>query len=169
MMSVRRKDGGRLLACVIALTATGCGYSTKRPFPKDIQTVHVELFQSKEFRRELEQHLTESLVKRINLDTPYRTAPARFADLTISGEILSVENRLLAVDFNTDLPREIGSTVVVRFRIKDMRTGDILVERSRFVYQSSYIPQVGETFQHGMVRAMDGLAERIVETLEEPW
>ncbi len=147
----------------------GCGYSTKRPFPTDIRTIHVEMLHSKEFRRELEFRLTESIIKRVELDTPYRLAPRRLADLLLTGELLKVENRTFGDDFDLDLPREIGSTVVVRFRIKDRRTGRMLVDRPRFVYQTSYIPPVGETFNDGMTRALDGVAERIVETMETSW
>jgi hypothetical protein len=50
-----------------------------------------------------------------------------------------------------------------------MDTGNILVERPRFVYQTSYIPPVGETFTQGMTRALDGLAELIVESMETEW
>jgi len=147
----------------------GCGYSTQRPFRTDIQTVHVEMFHSKEFRRELEFRLTESIVKRIEMDTPYRIAPRQRADALLTGEILKVENRAFGDDLNNDLPREIGSTVAVRFRFQDLRSGEILVDRPRFVHQSTYIPPVGETFSHGMTRALDGMAERIVETLETDW
>jgi hypothetical protein len=160
---------GAVLFSVVTTCLVGCGYSTKRPFSTDIQTVHVEMFQSKEFRRELEFRLTESLIKRIELDTPYRVAPRNTADALMTGEILKVENRTFGLDFNTNLPREIGSTVVVRFRLQDLRSGDILVDRPRFVYQTSYIPPVGESFTQGMTRAMDGLAEQIVESMESPW
>lgn len=153
-----------------ALSAlTGCGYSTARPFPTDIQTIHVEMLQSKEFRRELEFRLTEAIVKRIEVDTPYRIAPRRTADALLTGEILKVENRTFGDDIDTDLPREIGSSVVVRYRLQDMDTGRILVERPKFVYQTSYIPPVGETFTQGMTRALDGLAELIVESMETDW
>ena len=57
---------------VILLISTGCGYTTTRPFPTDIQRVHVEMFHSREFRRELEFRLTEAINKRIEMDTPYR-------------------------------------------------------------------------------------------------
>lgn len=159
------------MACpiAVALFATGCGYSSKRPFTTDIQTVHVEMFQSKEFRRELEFRLTEAVVKRIEMDTPYRIAPRATADALLTGEVLEVKNRVFGDDFDTDLAREIGSTVVVRYRLEDLRTGKILVERPRFVYQSSYIPPVGETFSAGMTRALDGLAEQIVESMESDW
>lgn len=147
----------------------GCSYSTQRPFRTDIQSIHVEMFHSREFRRELEFRLTESIVKRIELDTPYRIAPRKSADALLTGELIRVRNRTFGNDFDTDLPREIGSTIVVRYRLKDMRNGEILVERPRFVYQSSYIPPLGETFTQGMTRAMDGLAELIVESMETGW
>ncbi len=162
----------RLSAAFVAVSAvglSGCGYSTARPFRSDIQSIHVEMFHSKEFRRELEFRLSEAIVKRIEMDTPYRIATQRTADALLTGEVLSVENRSFGDDFDLDRPREIGSTVTVRFRLQDMRTGEILVERPRFVYQTSYIPPVGETFTQGMTRALDGMAEQIVETMESPW
>lgn len=158
-----------LLAVVGSSLQTGCSYSTKRPFRTDIQTVHVEMFQSKEFRRELEFRLTEAIIKRLEMDTPYRVAERTTADAVLTGEIVTVKNRTLGDDFDTDLPREIGSSVVVRFALKDLRTGEILVERPRFIFQTSYIPPVGETFTQGMTRAMDGLAELIVESMESAW
>jgi hypothetical protein len=154
---------------VVLMSAIGCGYSTQRPYRTDIQTIHVEMFHSKEFRRELEFQLTEAIGKRIEMDTPYRLAKRRDADAVLSGELLSVENRTFGDDFETDLPREIGSTVAVRYRLQNVSTGEIISERPRFVYQTSYIPPVGESFSQGMTRAMDGLAEGIVEAMESDW
>ncbi len=168
-MSPRVLPGLLLLSTASLAGVTGCGYSTTRPFRTDIQTIHVEMLHSKEFRRELEFRLTEAIIKRVEMDTPYRIAPRRTADAVLVGEILEVRNRTFGDDFDTDLPREIGSTVVLRYRLQDMRSGGILVERPRFVYQTSYIPPVGETFTQGMTRALDGLAEQVVETMESKW
>ena len=168
----RAERGAGRLVSVLALALgglTGCGYSTARPFPTDIQTIHVEMFQSKEFRRELEFRLTEAIAKRIEMDTPYRLAPRAMADAVLSGEVLEVKNRTFGDDFRSDQPREIGSAMIVRFRLQDMRSGDTLVERPRFVYQTSYIPPVGETFDNAVTRATDGLAEAIVEAMETEW
>lgn len=160
-----------VVLCLAAVSAmsTGCGYSTKRPFSNEIDTVHVEMFSSKEFRRELEFRLTEALVKRIEMDTPYRISPKLKADALLSGEILEVYNRTFGDDRQTGRPREIGATVIVRYRLQDMRNGDVLVEYPRFIYQTSYIPPVGETFTDAMTRAMDGMAQRIVESMEVAW
>ena len=104
------------------------------------------MIESREFRRELEFQLTEALVKRIEMDTPYRIAPLRTADTLLTGEILEVRQRVFGDDFDTGLPREKGATILMRYRWKDLRTGRILVERERFPYSVEYIPPVGETF-----------------------
>ena len=160
---------GGLCLGVGLIALTGCGYSTMRPFPTDFRTIHVEMFQSREFRRELEFRLTEALQKRIEMDTPYRIAPRRTADVLVSGEILDVSTRTFGSDLDSDQPREIGTTITVRLRVKDLRDGRILVDRPKFVFQSTYIPPVGESFNQGMTRGLEGLAERIVQTLETPW
>jgi hypothetical protein len=147
----------------------GCGYTTQRPFPDDIQTVAVEMLQSKEFRRELEFQLTEAVAKRIEMDCGYRIADVSRADTLFSGEILEVQQRTLGEGFETHLPRETAATIVMRYTWKDLRTGRILVDRPRFAFTTSYIPAVGETFQKGMVRGLDGMAEAIVQTMETGW
>ncbi|MBN1512920.1 MAG: hypothetical protein JXB13_12975 [Phycisphaerae bacterium] len=157
-----------LLVAALAL-AGGCGYSARRPFPEGIQTVYVEMFESKEFRRDLEFQLTEALVKRIEMDTPYRIADRHVADTVFAGEILEVQQRGLGNSFRTDRPREIAATILMRYSWKDQRTGEILVDRPRFAFTANYIPDVDETFKKGMIRGLDQAAERIVETMETGW
>ena len=168
-MTIPRTGPSLALLAAMFLAGTGCGYSAKRPFPEKIQTIHVKMFQSREFRRDLEFELTEALVKRINMDSPYKVAPLRTADSVLTGEILEVRNRTIGDDFETQLPRETASSIIVAFRWKDLRNGKILVERERFLHTTTYIPPVGETFAKGMVRGLDRMAEAIVETLESPW
>ncbi len=149
--------------------AGGCGYSTQRPFRDGIQTVYVEMFESKEFRRDLEFQLTEALIKRIEMDTPYRIADRQAADTVLTGEILEVQQRGLGNSFRTNRPREVAATILMRYSWKDQRTGEILVDRPRFAFTTNYIPDVGETFPKGMIRGLDQAAERIVETMETGW
>lgn len=164
------KRTGLWMSLAACLAATGCGYSTKRPFPADVQTVHVEMLQSREFRRDLEFFLTEALVKRIEMDTPYRIADKERADTVFAGEILEVRQNVLGDQFRSNDPREIGATIVMRYRWQDQRDGRILVDRPRFVHMDAYVPPVGETFTSGVdVRALDRMAERIVETMETEW
>ena len=104
-----RKAG--LLVGLLASTtlSAGCGYTTQRPFPQNVSSVFVEMFHTKDFRRDLEFRLTEAVVKRIEMDTDYRIAPRKDADTVLSGELLEVTQNTLGEDFRTDLPRETGA------------------------------------------------------------
>ena len=160
---------GTLLLMAGAGLAGGCGYSAQRPFPDGIQTVYVEMFQSREFRRDLEFQLTEALAKRIEMDTPYRIADRQVADTILTGEVLEVQQRGLGNSFETARPREIAATIILRYAWKDQRTGELLVDRPRFAFTTTYIPDVGQTFERGMIRGLDRAAERMVETMETGW
>lgn len=164
-----RRGPFALLLTFFAGWTAGCGYTTERPFRTDIQTICVDMLHSKEFRRGLEFQLTEALVKRIEMDTPYRIASCDRADSALTGEIIEVQQRTIGTDFDTDLPRETGATIVMSWRWKDLRTGELLRERGRFLHTTTYIPPVGESFQTGMTRGLDGMAERIVEAMEKNW
>ena len=61
------------------------------------------------------------------------------------------------------------TTFVVGFRWKDLRSGQMIVERQRLTYTTTYIRPVGESFADGSVRGLDGLAELIVENMESAW
>lgn len=168
-MNVRAKLTQMIVLAGVVSVLTGCGYSTERPFRQDVRTVHVPIFQSREFRRGLEFQLTEALQKRIQLDTPYRLASKRKADTELIGEVIEVRQTTFGSDFVTGLPRETGATIIVAFRWKDLRTGEILVERPRFTQTAEYIRPIGEDFFLGSERFIDRLAEAIVEQMEEPW
>jgi hypothetical protein len=127
------------------------------------------MFRSKEFRRNLEFQLTEALQKRILMDTDYALSGKARADTLLSGEVLEVRQATLGVDFDTDLPRETQATFVVSFQWKDLRSGETLVDRPRFVQTVDYIQPVGETFFDASQEALDDLAERIVEQMQTDW
>lgn len=160
---------GMILGAVL-LVATGCGYTTERPFKPTVESVHVEMFRSKVFWQDIEYMLTEAVVKRIEMDTPYRIAERGQADSVLTGEVIDVKQATLGKNFITGLPREKGVTYVVSFRWQDLRTGKMLSERERFAYTTTYIPPVGQTFYDASVRGLDGLAEELVEAaMESNW
>ncbi len=161
------------IAMAVGVLATsGCGYSVghKDMYREGIRTVHVPIFANKDFRRGLEFQLTESLVKAIELHTPYKTtSDKRRADTILTGEIMEVRQGTLGLDFLTHLPRETQATVVAAFRWKDLRTGKILVEMPTITQSVDYIQPVGENFYQASEEALNDLAERIVEKMEKPW
>lgn len=159
--------------CVWAVGAwSGCGYSVGHSgmFRGDVKTVHVPIFQNKDFRRGLEFQLTEALIKSIELHTPYKTTSNKGrADTVLSGEIIEVRQGTIGLDFVTHLPRETQATVVAGFTWKDVRTGKILVQMPLITQSVDYIEPVGENFWVASEEAMNDLAERIVEKMEKPW
>ena len=158
-----------VIGALLIPAMTGCGYTTERPFDPSIKSVHVEMFQTQDFRRDLEFKLSEAVIKRIEMDTDYRIAPRKQADTVLSGELIEVRQNTLGDVFRTDLPRETAVTFVVSFRWKDQRTGRIIAQRERLPYTTTYIPPVGESFFDAAVRGFDGLAELLVESMESPW
>ena len=157
------------IALSVALTAVGCAYSTARPYPSNVQTVCVEMFGSKEFRRSLEFQLTEAVQKRILTDTTYRLAGKAQADTLLTGEVVEVRQAALGTDPRTGLPRETAATVVVNVQWKDLRSGKVLLDRPAMVQTVDYIRPVGETFFQASNEALDDLAERIVEEMQTEW
>lgn len=169
VLFARRIVVSALVAAVAMPTLVGCGYSARPPFPRHVGTVYVEMFQSREFRRGLEFMLTEALQKEILQSTPYRIADQQSADTILTGEVLEVRQGVLGRHFETGRPREQQATYVIRLQWRDLRSGQVLADNPRFVQAVEYIPPVGETFHDASVRAMDELAERIVEQMMEPW
>ena len=159
---------------VVLSAVTGCGYTTDRSAvmrtknSKDerIRTVAVDVFGSREFRRGLELQLTEAVQKRLESEGPFKLAKKERADTLLTGEIREVRQATIGRDFRQVRPRETTDTIVVSFVWKDLRTGEVLVERPNFVQTVDYIRPIGENFYHASQRQMDRLAERIIEQME---
>lgn len=162
-------DIGRLALLAAGLLACGCGYSNDSLHPQTIQTVYVEMFQSREFRRGIEFELTEALRKEINVSTPYTNAPPEKADTILSGEVLEWRESSLGWDPIALRPRETAATLIVRYRWKDVRTGKLLRDRPRFVTTVTYVRPAGETVAEGRLDAVSRLARNIVGDMENSW
>ena len=88
-VGVRPRFSAVVLAALLALgLSSGCGYRTDQLFRADVKSVYVDMFESKEFRRDMEFMLTEAVKKKITTDIPYRLAARDKADTILRGEIL---------------------------------------------------------------------------------
>ena len=159
-----------LISLVVTLAAlSGCGYRAGELYRPNIETVHVEIFASREFRRELEFKLTEAVKKRIGLDTPYRLAPPEKADTILKGEVLEVRQAAFATDYETRLPREKQLTLAVRVQWKDLRSGHMLIDQPVELQAVDYLPPAGESEPFAQERAIDRLAAKIVAKMYDEW
>ncbi len=163
------KRGMLLAGLGVALSLCGCGYKAGGPYRDDVRTVYVDMFGSREFRRDLEFTLTEAVKKRIGSDTPYRLAGRENADTILSGEVIEQPVSAFAPDFQTQQPREKQVTLAVRLYWKDQRTGRVLVDEPIVLEAVDYLPPMGETEEFARDRVTDRMARKIVAKLYEDW
>lgn len=166
-----------LLLCLLSTLAGlgGCasdsGYHTGETFDKSIHTVAVPIFANRTFYREIEDRLSEALVKEIEQRTPYKVTQQDRADTILSGTVLSVDKRLLSRNFNTGVAQEVQMTIMVSFEWKDLRSGKIIRKRSRITGVASYVPTqpLGEPEEVARHGAVSELASEIVSVMRNDW
>lgn len=165
-----------VLPVLVSVAILGCqhtdpraGYTTRSLYDEGIKSVEVRMFATKEFRRGLEFELTEALVKRIPLDTPYKVLKGD-ADSVLEGKIVAVRQGVLSDEFQTGLPAEKQQQLVVDFVWKDRRSGKILAEGQGMRVVAEYTPPTGEDFFVGEQELMDKMARKIISQMRsQPW
>jgi len=162
-----------ILVMLLTTLLGGCGYTTDSPFPDDVRTISVPMFQRGRgvFRRDIEFELTEAVKKRLQLDTPYRFADRGEADTELTGEIHSIRQQILYFNTNTGVPREMAVTFTVSFQWTDLRTGEIRAQRNRMDVMVTRINDspFDQTFFQSQEEMVNAVAKRIVEQLESDW
>lgn len=133
----------RLLLFPLILTLVGCGYhlvGTASYLPPEIQTLHVELFENRTSRADMDQRVAEALnlewVRRGRFQLVDR---ADEADIVLSGAM----TRLLVVPVSFDesgRATEYQMTLLTEVRLTDMREEDpvLLWENKSFSRRTSY-------------------------------
>ena len=166
---------------VALATTSGCafatdptqGYTVRPHFPTNVKTIAVPIWTRGRdvYRRELEIRLTEAIIKRIKMVTTYTVTTKARADTLLTGSLDTIEQRVLSVNPDTGLPNEKMVTLTVSFRWTDLRSGKILRERKEFIAEASYAPaeRLSQDFFQGSEDAINRMAVRVVEQLEEPW
>ena len=118
------------LAVGTLLAGGGCssdptkGYTLKSQYPQDIKTVSVPIWHrgKQVYRRGLEMRLTEAVIKRLELDTPYKVTDKSRADSELRGTIDRVSQRVLSFNPDFGRPREMEITMTVSFSCTDLRS-----------------------------------------------
>lgn len=167
-----------ILACCWGSLVGCAGYrfGAASLYPPEIRTVHVPIFESNSFRRNLGEWLTEAVIREIELKTPYKVVHDSNADSILSGTLISDAKRLIVVS-PTDEPREteIGMQVQVRWvdrRGNELRepTGvPIPPELVDITGTASLVPEFGHSIATAQQLAIEQLAQQIVTLMEVPW
>ena len=168
-----------LLAIALAAAgATGCtvdptqSYTLASQYPDNVRTVSVQIFTrgANLYRLGLEMRLTEAVVKHIELNTPYKVTDKDHADTELTGTVTGVSQRAMSMVRQVSSPRENEVVISASMRWQDLRDGKV-IRRSNVRAAGSYILRapVSEDFFQGSEAAIDNLARRIVEEMEDDW
>lgn len=149
---------------------TGCGYSHGSLYPKHIRSVRLEMFDNRDFRRNVEYYLTDALAKRIEVHTPYKLiTSADTADTTLSGQIVEIREMVLSTERETGKALEKEVTVLAHVTWKDLKTGELLLDAALVEASASYSQFLNQGPGYASQLAANSLAQRIVETMETQW
>ena len=166
----------RFLAALALLLPLGfgCGYhmmgvDNASLYRQDLQTVAVPVFTNRSYRRGLENELTKSIVQQLEEHSPYKVVPRDRADTILEGEIISATVNLQGSDINTGLPQDQQFDIVVNFTWKNLRTGDILVQRRSFDQRAEFYATLGESSTVGSTDAIQQLGLAIVQEMQADW
>ena len=139
-------------------------------YPQNIQTVCLEMFDNRSFRRDVEYQLTDALAKRIESETPYKLqSNQNRADSIMTGQILSIHDSVLTIERETGkaLEKEMSIEAVVSW--KNLRTGELLLDNEPVTATASFSEFLNQSDSYAEGLAANRLAQRIVEQMETSW
>ena len=147
-------------------------------YPSHIKTVHVPVFESLSFRRNLGEQLSEAVVKEIETKTPYKVVgSAADADSVLTCNIINDTKNMIVQDWYND-PRQMQMVMQVQVTWVD-RKGNVLRESEPIVISPATSTQVtatsiltaetGQSVATAQQEAIARAAEQIVGMMETPW
>ncbi|MAG57592.1 MAG: hypothetical protein CMJ83_14970 [Planctomycetes bacterium] len=153
------------LLMVVAVGASGCGYSSGSMMPEGVHSVAVGIFGNETFYRHAEvtytRELTRELVRRAHVDV---RDPAK-ADVVITGRILTIP-RITLVEDRIDQILEGGVVVRVEVKVEDPRTGQAVIDPFFINRRAEYVVPRPETLQTAIDEAVRDAARSTVHRIQ---
>lgn len=161
------------------LALSGCApyrFGNGSLYSSHIRTVHVPVFRSDSYRRNLGERLTEAVVKEIELKSSYKVVRDGRADSVLIGRITGDTKRVL-IENNQDEPRDIELNLYVDVQWVDRATGQVMASQSIPLpadvvgvgQTANIVPEIGESIATSQQEAISKLATQIVALMEAPW
>ncbi|MBM4055934.1 MAG: hypothetical protein FJ264_14975 [Planctomycetes bacterium] len=157
-----------LALLMVCFVIVGCGYSSKSLLRSNVRSIYIPIFDNDTFRRGYEFDLTRAVRDQILIRTRLRIVDKDEADSILLGKISSVTENVLIEDRKDNI---VESRVAIRADIRwvDTRTGRTIFERKNIRGTSEFIVLRNETLTSSSNESFVGLAQSIVESLEEEW
>lgn len=156
-------------ACILQMGCAGYRSGASTLFRNDIRSVHVQMFDSDSYRRFLGQRITESVIKQIELTTPYLISDPQYADSFVQGRLIRETKRSIG-DNRFDEPRDIQVAWRVEVTWVD-RSGTPLMQKQsvRIDNDENFIPEAGQSLSTAEQELVEKIAREIVGQMEMPW
>ena len=168
-----------LIMAIAWVCLVGCaGYKigTRTLYRTDVRTIHVPIIRSESFRPELGVMLTECLQKEIERRTPFKLSNAETAESIMACTLTSDAKRVVS-ETNLDEPRLLQSILTVEVKWTDRRGMPLIETRflppgeSTFYFAENvdFVPEAGQSISTANQRAVERLANHIVDQMEARW
>ena len=145
-------------------------------YNKRIKTVYVPMFESDSFRRDLAERLTEAVCKRIEERTPYKVIGRPSADSVLSGRLVSESQAMLTKSkYNDVRQKQVSQSVEVVWidrRGNEIRRSEPIpwgMTSEGITTNWEMVPEMGDSTVLAQQKAIDRMAEQIVNMMEDPW
>ena len=170
------------LLCSLVLVmvgSAGCAsyqMGNRSLYTDSVRTIYVPVARNDTFRPKLGVQLTEAVQKAIELRTPYKVVASPSADSTLTCRITSQSKRTVT-EAVTDEPRVVEALVTVELTWTDRR-GNLLMENRvvpqgelafYFLQGIDFVPESGQSMVTAQHRAIERLADQIVNQMESRW
>lgn len=168
-----------LATAVLVLVSLGCaGYQLGNSvlYRNDVHTVSVPVIRSDSYRNSLGVRLTEAIQKSIERRTPYKVTSDPMADSVLACHITTDGKRVLT-ETRTDEPRALDLSISVEASWIN-RQGVPLMENRilpagqlalYFRQGEMLVPEAGQTGATTFQKAIDDLADQIVNQMQRRW
>ena len=158
------------LAGLISFQGCSGEYTHGWDYPETVETVYVEMFDSRSFRRGYEYELTDAVCKLIEAQTPYKIVSDRDrADTLMTGEIVSIGSSVMSWDreYGTSLENE--AIVNVNVTWKNLRSGVLFIDSETVTASANYAEKLDQDVDYGIHLASNRVAKKIVDKMQREW
>jgi hypothetical protein len=158
-------------AALVLATQGGCGYSVRAPFDKTVRTVHVPVFRSISFRRDVNLQATELVIKEIERRTPFKVVGTPDEADTILDGTINFADKNIVVESPFNLPRQLTAMINVSVNWTHNPPTKEELDRGPTVIGETinFVPEIGETSMTAFYKTNQLLAKQIVDMMEQAW
>jgi hypothetical protein len=162
---------------VMAIVLGGCGYTRKTVLPRNIKTIYVETVKNKldmervyAYHQGLEMDITNAVIRRFQQDGTVKVAREQTADAILKTDLLAFEQEGLRYD-QLEGVKEYRLFVVVKLRLVDAKTGDLIWEEPNFTGDNEYYVSTVTSLaqEKAATEVVDKLAANIVDRVVQDW